>query len=157
MKTGTVALIVGLQSGTSKSGEPVLIEALSDDREIETLEKALTTGNEAPLETVLELRSRQSREDEEFGDYVEDLLSQPFVRPEIQEHGVQWLKSKIRIEQFQRSETEAMRVIAEYAFKLFLQDRDKTDFLLASAAAQVRIRVFWLQGQRESAPQSNAA
>jgi hypothetical protein len=155
MKTGTVALIVGHRPGEPPTGDPVLVEALSDDREIEALERAVRAGNEAPLVTVYELRSRQSREDEEFGDYVEELLSQPFVRPEIQEHGVQWLKSKIRIEQFQRSETEAMRVIADYAFKLFLQDRNKTDFLLASAAAQVRIRVFWLKAEEPA--QSNAA
>ena len=141
MKVGTVALIVR-SDGTA----PTLIETLSDDREIAMLEAALGSGENDPLEPVYSLRARQAKEDQEFGDYVEELLSQPFVRPEIQEHGIQWLKSKIRIEQYQKCEGEATQVIANYAFKLFLENPKRTEFFLAGPAAKVRIRVFMLQG-----------
>jgi hypothetical protein len=89
-------------------------------------------------------------EEGEFGDYVEELLSQPFVGTEIQEHGVQWLKSKIRIERYQRTETDAAKVIAEYAMKVVSEDPDKTDFFLAGPNTMVRIRVFPLNLQNPS-------
>ena len=40
------------------------------------------------------------------------------MRPEVQEHGLQWLRSKIRIEQYQRTETEAAKIIAKYALQI---------------------------------------
>lgn len=135
-KMGTVALIV------TNEAQPSLIETFSDDHEIALFEAALQTDEPRPLEIVYDMRSQRSREDEEFGDYVEELLSQSFVRKEIQEHGLQWLKSKIKIEQFQKSEKEATKVIAGYAFKLFEADRNRTEFTLAGPSAKVHIRVF---------------
>ena len=44
----------------------------------------------------------------------------------------------------QRSEKEATTVIAGYAFKLFMENPKRTEFLLAGPAAKVRIRVFTL-------------
>ncbi len=88
------------------------------------------------------MRERQSKEDEEFGNYLEDLLSQPYVRQEVQEHGLAWLKSKIRIDEFQKAESEAAEVIARFAFDRFRKDQSMTDFLLAGPTARVRIRIF---------------
>lgn len=145
-KMGTVALIV------QRDGQDLLlVENIADDREIEIFESALQKGENTPLESIYQSRLRQEKEDEDFGNYVEDLLSQPFVRPEIQEHGVQWLKSKIRIEQFQKSEREAAKIIADYAFKLYQENPSRTDFFLAGPAAKVRIRIFVID-QRRDAP-----
>ncbi|MCM2278446.1 MAG: hypothetical protein NDJ89_10260 [Oligoflexia bacterium] len=137
MRAATLALIVSL-----KDDSPSLLETLSDDREIALFETAWNSGESDPLQVIYESRSRQEKEESEFADYVEDLLSKPFLRPEIQEHGVQWLKSKIRIEQYQKSEVQAAKVIADYAFQVFSQEQDKTDFFLAGPTAKVRIRVF---------------
>jgi len=126
----------------------VLVEQISDEREIAALEEAIAAQAPEPLQVVYEFRARLKREDEEFGDYVEDLLSKPYVRPEIQEHGVQWLKSKIRIEEYQRSEDEATRVIAKYACKVYQDNPKKTEFVLAGPTAQVQIKVFALELSR---------
>ena len=137
-KIGTVALVVR----ADLNQDPQLVETFSDDQEIAIFEAAVEMGETQHLEAVYEMRARQSKEDDEFGDYVEDLLCQPFVRPEILEHGVQWLKSKIRIEQFQRCEREATDVIAGYAFKLYREDPKRTDFMLAGPSAKVRIKIY---------------
>jgi hypothetical protein len=141
MKASTIALVVGI----SRDKKTNLLEVLSDDREISLLEAHWSEHAGASLEKVHENRALQTKEDEEFGDYVEDLLSQPFVKPEIQQHGVQWLKSKLRIEQYQKSEAEAARIIADYALKVFQEHPEKRDFFLAGPRAQVRVRIFVLE------------
>lgn len=153
-RIGTVALVIRYDGS-----QPQLLDKFSDDREIAALEAALQSGAEDPMHVVYELRERQTREDEEFGDYVEELLSQPFVRPEIQEHGIQWLKSKIRIEEYQQTETQAAQIIAEYAFRLFRENPDRKEFLLNGPAATVRIRVHVLRAavKPESGPTSQVA
>ncbi len=139
MKEGTVALVIRFDKDA-----PVLVEYFSDEAEIVVVEDALKAG-EDPILKVQEYRAREAEEDEEFGDYVEDLLSKPFLRPEIQLHGLQWMKSKIRIETFKQTEAQAAKVIAEYAINIFKQDQDKTDFILVGPTAKVRIRVFSVQ------------
>lgn len=144
MKAGTVALVVlaAPEDAPTTSATFVLVETLSDESEIGALETALESGERDPLALVYEIRERRMKEEEVFGDYVEDLLSHPFLPKEVQEHGVQWFKSKHRIEKFQTAETEARSVIAEFAFKVFSQDPSKMDFILASPTAEVRVRVF---------------
>ena len=145
MKVATVALVV-------QSGEiPSLVDVISDDHEISLLESSSRAGEVDLLRPVYEFRKRQCAEDEQFGEYVEDLLSQPFLRPEIQEHGVQWLRSKIRIEEFQRSESDAARIIAEYAMKILLENPEKKDFFLAGPSTMVRVRVFAQAQERAAA------
>lgn len=139
MKAATVALII-----QSLEGSRSLVEVLSDDREISVFEVAISKGEDDPLSNVREHRERQQAEDGQFADYVEELLSHPFQKPEIREHGIQWLKSKMRIEEYQENETEAARIIARYAMDVYSQDPEKTDFFLAGPTAQVRIRVFVL-------------
>jgi hypothetical protein len=144
MKVATVAIVVRFP--VEMASEPLsLVEVLSDEHEIGLLEASCKSGSEDPLEPVHEFRRRQHMEEGEFGDYVEDLLSQPFVATEIQEHGVQWLRSKIRIEQYQRTEVDAAKIIAEYAMKVVSEDPEKTDFFLAGPSTMVRIRVFPLK------------
>jgi hypothetical protein len=142
MKVATVALVV--------AGEdvPSLVDVISDDHEISLLETSARSGSSDPLKAVYELRQQQNVEENQFSEYVEDLLSQPFLRSEIQEHGVQWLKSKIKIEQFQKSETEAAKIIAEYAMKILLENPQKKDFFLAGPSTMVRVRVFSLSREQ---------
>lgn len=118
------------------------VETFSDEREIATLEKAIESGNPFPLQSVYEFRARTEREDVEFGDYVEDLLCQKAVRPEVQSHGIAWLRSKMKIEEFRRQEREAAEVIANFALAKVKEDPALEDFLLAGPGIQVRIRIF---------------
>jgi hypothetical protein len=145
MKVATVAIVVRYpQDAVSNGAASSLVEVLSDEHEIHLLESSCKSGEEDPLKAVHEFRQRQLAEEGEFGNYVEDLLSQPFVGPEIQEHGVQWLKSKIKIEKYQRTESDAAKIIADYAMKVISEDPEKTDFFLAGPSTMVRIRVFSL-------------
>lgn len=151
MKAATIALVVRYEGD-----EPALVETFSDDREISLLEAAVEKGELDPVESVREQRRRAKEEEEEFGNYVEELLSQPFLRPDIQDHGVQWLKSKIRIEEYQKTEMEAAKTIADFAFRMFQEDKKMTDFSLAGPATIIRVRVF-VMGEASSTPQSEAA
>jgi hypothetical protein len=143
MKSGTVALVIKMEPKNRYS----LFEVLCDDREIELLDRVFESGEQNPLQAVYEFRESSNREEEEFGDYVEDLLTQPFLKAEVREHGLQWLRSKIRIEQFRQNETQASKVIAEYAFKLFLEDSSRLDFFLAGSQSQVRVRLFLIRSE----------
>jgi hypothetical protein len=149
MKSAIVALVVNIQEGS-----PLLLETLTDDREINVLESAMIHGEVDPFESVLNHRMQQTKEEEEFGDYIEALLTQPFLRPDIQEHAVQWMKSKIRIEQHQKSESEAANIIAEYALKIFQDDQARRDFFLVGPSTKVRVRIFVLEKVSLMSPQA---
>jgi hypothetical protein len=140
----TIAIVV-----TRDGGEPVLTETLTSAEEILELELALINKEPEPLKRVHEFRERQKAEDEEFADFVEGILSQPYLKPEVQEHAVQWFKSRSKIETYQKAEDEASAVIARYAFQLFSEDPLKTDFLLAGPRAKVRIKVIDLSSQSD--------
>lgn len=156
-KMGTVAVILATELEASTSPQRQLaarigdsseitvahwVETFSDEREITALEQAIQSGNPFPLQTVYEFRARAEREDAEFGDYVEDLLCQKAVRPEVQSHGIAWLRSKMKIEQFRQQEREAAEVIANFALAKFKEDPLLEDFVLAGPGVQVRIRIF---------------
>src|SRR4051812_7984873 len=132
MKTSTIALVV-----TYEAEMPVLMDTLSDEREIHFMEEALRMGESRPLEQIYEHRAIEARQDDDLGNYIEELLSQTYLKPEIQKHGLQWLKSKIKIEQYQKAEKEAAQVIAEYAIKILREDPTKTDFFLTGPHSQV--------------------
>ena len=93
MKAATIALVVRYDGPA-----PELVETLADDREIAVLEAAYVQGAPNPLESIAEHRVRVAKEEEDFGNYVEDLLSHQFLRPEIQEHGLQWLNRGLFLE-----------------------------------------------------------
>jgi len=137
MKIATVALLVLKKSQSHK-----LVETLSDDKEIQLFENLCESGEPDPYLKLQEYRDSQTREDNEFGDYVEELLCQPCVKPEVQHHAVQWLKSKIKIEKYRKNEIEAAAIISDYALKIFEESPDKTDFTLLGSAAQVRVKIF---------------
>ena len=145
MRAATIALVVRFEGG-----KPTLLETISDDREIHYLESAFEKGAPAPLDELYRLRESQSREDDEFGDYVETLLTQPFLRPDIRDHGVQWLKSKVRIEQYQQTEKDAAATIATYAFRVFEKDPGLKDFSLSGSSSLVRVRVLVVPAEVES-------
>lgn len=143
-RIGTVALVI-----RREAGDLVYLDALSDDQEIKLLEDAISKGTPDPLHVIYELRERQSREDEEFGDYVENLVASPFCRTDIRDHGLQWFRSKMRIEEFQRTESEATAVIATFAYNLFRMDQSKKDFTLQGAKGSVHIRVLEVVANRD--------
>ena len=91
-KVGTVALVVQI-SQESKN----LVEALTDHEEIALFGVRVKSGDHNPLHTIRSLREQHQKDDEEFGDYIEDILCQPFVRSELKEQGVRWFKSKAKI------------------------------------------------------------
>jgi hypothetical protein len=144
----TIALIV-----SRNQGEPVLTDTLTSSEEILELELAMMSRDPEPLRRVQEFRSKQSNEEEEFADFVEGLLSQSFVKPDVQEHAVQWFKSRAKIESYQKAEDDASRVIALYAFQVFMKDQGRTDFMLAGPRARVRIKVIDL----DQSPHRNVA
>ncbi len=135
-KIGTVAVVLAGES------EIQWVETFSDEREISALEQAILAGNPFPLQSVYAHRAKSERDDAEFGDYVEDLLCQKAVRPEVQSHGVAWLRSKMKIEQFREQEREAAEVIANFALAKYKEDPALEDFVLAGPGVQVRIRIF---------------
>jgi hypothetical protein len=137
MKIGTVALVVRFEGS-----QVVLLETLSEDTEIEVVEQALQKGDPEPLKRIEQFRENQKAEDETFGDYVEQLLVQPFLRPEIRSHGINWFQSKMRIEKFKKNEAQAAKTIEEYALKLFQDAPDRKEFVLAGPKSKVQVRSF---------------
>jgi hypothetical protein len=138
-----ITLVVAL-----KQGVPVLVETLTSLDEILELEMALMSQESEPLKRVQAYRQKQIAESEEFADFVEGLLSQPFVKPEVQEHAIQWFKSRMKIEAYQKAEDEASRIIAQYAFQIYLADQDKIDFFLTGPKAKVRVRIIDIEKQK---------
>jgi hypothetical protein len=137
----TVALVI-----RSEKGSPSLIDVLFEDHEIESIDKALRFGTRNPLTAIYQKRAEQIRKDEEFGDYVESLLTRSFPNSEVRNHCVQWLHSKQKIEEFLKTEREAAETIAEYALKVFQSNPSSKDFMLKSMTSCVRIRIFEISG-----------
>jgi len=154
-KIGTVALVIGYvdkDNAKAKAKEPVLVTALSDDQEILIFEQAINQGEENPLKLIQAFRLQQNREEEEFGDHVEDMLTRPGLKEDLRRHGIQWFQSKAKIDIYKHMETEATKVIADYAFEIFQADQKKKDFMLAGPNAEVRVRVFALEKVEEAKP-----
>lgn len=149
MKEATIVLAVEI-----KKGIPLLLDTISDGHEISILEASLQVGEKDPLSRVYDHRLKQTRDDNEFSDYVENLLAKPFLKEDVQNHGVQWLKSRIRVEKFQKDEDEAAKIIANYAFGIFSEKMDLRDFTLAGPHSQVRVRVLVVS---ENTPRAQAS
>lgn len=145
MKAANVLLVIENDGQLPElSTLPKLVEVLSDETEVSLFEMASALKEPHPLDRVYQHRMQLLQEEHAFADYVEEVLSQPFQRQEIKDHGAQWLKSRLRIQEFQRNESEAAKIIANFAFQIYCRDPDKTDFYLKGGVAQVRIRVFVL-------------
>lgn len=135
----TIALLV-----STGSDSITLVEALSDEQEIALVAGSLAKGEVNPLATLTAYRTDKIQDEERFADYVEELACKPALKTDIKEHCVNWLNSRTRMEEFMRREHEATRVIADYAYKILLEDPSQRDFVLASPKAQVRVQVFEL-------------
>lgn len=138
-KFGTIAIILE---------DDQWVETLSDEREVEILVGALECRLQEPLGEVYRFRARQEGEDELFGDHIENLLTKPFVKPEIREHGVKWLESRVKIEKFRKEEKEAAQIIASFALQKREENPKLQDFQIVSDQAEVRVRIFKIQKQR---------
>jgi hypothetical protein len=137
---GVIALVI-----EASQPIPALIEAISDDEEISLFESALKEKDLNPLSILYEFRERKQSEEEEFGDYVEALLTQSFIPPDVQKHGMAWFQSKLKIEEFKKSEAEATQIISEYAFKVFLENTERREFMLSGPKAKVCIKIFLIK------------
>src|SRR4051794_40963409 len=87
MRTHTIALVV-----SDETENAALLDILCELSEIQWMEGALDSGEVDPLREIYHQRGLQEQKETEFEDYVEALLSQPFLDREVQEHGVQWFR-----------------------------------------------------------------
>jgi hypothetical protein len=133
----TLGLIV-----CSKEGLTSLVDILTEDQEIHFMEQVIQERSRNPLKAVYDRRAEQDRKDEEFGDYVEKLLTRPSPKSEIHRHCIQWLQSKAKIEEYLKNEREAAEIIAGYAVRIYESNREKRDFILVSQTTRIRIRIF---------------
>jgi hypothetical protein len=138
-KTTQIALII-----TQEQGSPVLRDTLTSDSEIEFLIASMAKGELDPLGEIHRYRSHVEQQQTIFGDYVEDLLSKPFVEGSLQQQALKWLGAKIKIDQFQLQEKAAAKIISDYAYKLFKVEPAKNDFFIESAHFRIRVRIFTL-------------
>lgn len=143
--SGTVLILMG----SDEEGRPQILESVSDDPEVSFVEQALAENHPDPVWAIRQRRLLQEEEDERFADYVEGLLSAPACRLDIQGHASQWFRSRINLQEFRRNEAEAREVIARFALQVFCEDPSQTDFILASAQAEVRV-VIRVVGQERA-------
>jgi len=145
MKIGTVALVIEHQDD-----QVVLRDAISDETEIELLEKTLQNGYKNPLDKIYRERARVAAEDEEFGDYVEDLVMRNAFRSDIREHAIQWFRSRIKIEKLRKNEEEAVSVISKFAIQVYLEKPKRNEFILTSPNAKVKVKIFKVETEKKS-------
>ena len=136
MKTNQLVLVVEQQRD-----EQVLRDSFSDQDEIDLLLEAISQKEKNPLEIVHRFRQNRAREEEEFGDTVEALLLRPFLNMEIREHGINWFRSRIRMEEFRKTEENARKILTSYAFVLFQSNPELKDFTLQGRVAAVQVCV----------------
>ncbi len=148
IKSGTIVIAISKTKGTlvraisgvpEASGLPELLDTFSDQNEIEIFEQTLSAGKN-PLEAVYRLRRQVEAEDEHFGNFIEEVLSEKGVSVMIQTHASQWFKSKLKIERFRKAEMEAREIIAEFAYQVFCENTALTDFMISGSTAQVQVR-----------------
>jgi hypothetical protein len=140
MKTNHIALVV-----SGEVGSWVLIDTLSDEQEIEYFEQLMHVRDPDPLRRIYQLRTVQQGKEDEMADFIENLVSQPFVSEKVKTQGIRWFKSKIKIENFHQLEMEAAQVISEFAFKMFQKEPEKTDYFLVAPQSRIRVRVFLMR------------
>ncbi len=142
MKTHTIALVVSKPASPKDLSASLLLDVLQEEHEIEYLAEALTRGEKKPMQEILHRRSLINEREEIQADYIEQVLCRPFTQPRLQEQGLLWFKSKIKLDLHRRAELEAAKAIADYAYQIYQTDRSRTDFLLTGPKSQVRVRVF---------------
>lgn len=130
--------------GRDLEGRLCVLESVSDEPEVSFVEKTLADQHPDPIWALKQHRRLQELEEEAFADYVEGLLSAPACGLQVQDHASQWFKSRIHLEEYRRAEASARQVIVDFALRLFCEDPSQTDFILASAQAEVRVLVYVL-------------
>jgi hypothetical protein len=135
LEAGTVLILLG----RDEEGRPKILESVSDDPEVLLVEEALAEHHPDPLMAVRQHRQEQEDEEEAFADYLESLLSAPACGIQLQRHAVLWFRSKMDLESHRRAESEARRVIVDFAFRLYCEDPSQTDFVLTSPQAEVHV------------------
>jgi hypothetical protein len=133
----------GLSPEASPSLLPIL-ETLVDPSEIQLLESSFRAQAQDPLQEVYRYRAYLEQQDEAFGEEVEALLSRPFIQPQVRAQGLRWLRAKMKIDQFQKKEQEAARVIAEYAYRIFEKNPQQVQFQIQSKHLSVDVKIFEL-------------
>ncbi|MFZ9595612.1 MAG: hypothetical protein ACO3A2_05985 [Bdellovibrionia bacterium] len=137
MKTTTLALCIAFESG-----EPLCVDALTQESEIQLLERLILQNAPDPLAQLNQFRSEQAQREEEFGDSAEQQLCNPFVREPLRSQAIQWFRAQIQVEQFQKREKEAVEVLSRFAFDFWRAHPAQTQFLIQNDRAQVKVRVF---------------
>lgn len=142
MRTGTVAIILAVENG-----EEVWMDTVSDETEIQLLEQAIHKGVQEPLQILLHHRTNTLQKDENFGDFVENLLVKQRVSEDMKKHGVAWFESWHRIREYKKQEKEAAQTIAEFGLKIYQRDPSLKDFQIEAPGSKVRIRILHLPEQ----------
>jgi hypothetical protein len=122
-------------------GQLQIADSISDDPEFSFVQQMLSKKHPNPLEAIRQRRRVQYLEEEAFADYIESLVSAPGCALDVRDHAGRWFLSRIHLEKYRQAEAEARQVIVDYAFRVFLSDPNQTDFILASAHAQVRVLI----------------
>ena len=109
---------------------------------MQVVEKGKDEDHSNLIKTLEDYRDKKEKENQQFEDYVEQLLSHPFLKPEIEKHALSWMHSKIRVEAYEQEERKAARVIGNYAFQLFQKSPQQSEFLLNGKDSEVRVFVY---------------
>lgn len=143
----TIALVV-----TYREQDPILLDSLSDDNEISTLEKSILVGGGHPLEMIYEEREKKRQCDQVMGAALERVIQEKDRPQEVKFYAIDWFKTKSRIDQLLEEEAKSREVIAKFAFQLFCEDHRKKDFFLQGSQVKLRVRVFilWNNCERNS-------
>lgn len=141
MKPYTVALVLAGATETDDAASK-LLEVLHDPYEIDYMETALKTADSQALQQIYSQREKRREKENEFGNHLEELLSQPHVNPELRRQGLQWFRSKIKTDSDEKKEKDAVQVISEHALQMYQSDPTKLDYFLMGPNSQVRIRIF---------------
>jgi hypothetical protein len=120
-----------------------MVEFLADQSEIEFFQDSTKSLSER-LQDIYLMRAQREQQEEDLADYVENLVLNPMLHPEIKQQGVEWFYSRIKIDQYRQKELQAAQLIAQYAFEQFLADTQKATFDLSSSENTVHIKIFTL-------------
>jgi len=113
-----------------------------------------TFSEHIPLEDSLQViqhnRLINTQKNEEFDDQVESLVCYPFQRPEVLKQGIHWLDTQFKQQQNKVRERDAAEVIAHHAIDLFLEDPQRTDFILEGPHHEIKVRIFLFSDLKKS-------
>jgi hypothetical protein len=118
------------------------LDTLSQESEILFFEALLGAGVQDPLLDLAVKREQERQSEDDFANYVEDLVVKPGLKPEVREQAVQWFYSRIRIEKYEAQEKQAAAVVARVALQLYQEHPAQVDFTLSSERSEIRVKIF---------------